>query len=142
MTQRKESESAICSGAKAAAGAHQADVVELGLFARVLDRALAHLVALVEQLHLLQFFERLAERRLGLVELPFELISRTFEILAPLNRGFGIGRIGEMRRIMNTGAILLDLNLAIEVRGHAFEFGDHGLDLRDPAPLLVDLKLP
>src|SRR5215218_5950783 len=132
----------VCSGAEAAARPHQSDAIELGLFACALDGALAHLVALVEQLHLLQLFERLAERRLGFVELPFELIGRAPEILAPLDGGLGIGRIGKMRRIMNTGTILFGLDLAIEVDGHAFEFGDHGLDLRDPAPLLVDLKLP
>src|SRR5262249_44171941 len=61
------------SGAKAAACAHQADTVELGLLARALGRALADLVALVEQLDLLQFLERLAERGLGIVELALEL---------------------------------------------------------------------
>src|SRR5262245_39210406 len=128
--------------AEAAAGAHQADAVELGLFARVLHRTLAHLVALIEQLYLLQLFERLAQRRLGVVELPLELIGGALEVLAPLDGGLGIGRIGEVRGIMDAGAILLGLDLAIEVDDHAFTFGDHGLDLRDPAPLLVDLKLP
>ena len=49
--------------------AHQADGVELGLLAGVLLGALARLVALVEQLDLLQLLEGLAERRLGVVEL-------------------------------------------------------------------------
>ena len=46
-----------------------------------------------------------------------------------------------MRRIVDSGAVLLDLDLALEIGGHALELGDHGLDLRDLAPLLVDLKL-
>ena len=57
------------SGRRLAGAAHQADGVELGLLARILLGALAHLVALVEQLDLLELLERLAERRLGVVEL-------------------------------------------------------------------------
>ena len=45
-----------------------------------------------------------------------------------------------MRRIVDAGAILLDLDLAFEIAGHALEFGDHALDLHDLAALLVDLK--
>ena len=41
----------------------------------------------------------------------------------------------------SAGAILLDLDLTLEIRGHALELRDHGLDLRDLAPFLVDLKL-
>src|SRR5215475_13081536 len=117
-------------------------MIELGLFARIVGGALAHLVAFVEQLDLLQFLERFAERRLGVVELSLELADRALEILAPLDRGLGISRIGKMRRIVDAGAILLDLDLAVEVDGHALELGHHRLDLRDLAPLLVDLKLP
>ena len=47
-----------------------------------------------------------------------------------------------MRRIVNAGAVLLGLNLAIEVGGHALELGHHRLDLRDLAPFFVDLELP
>ena len=43
--------------------------IELGLLAGILLGALARLVALVEQLDLLQLLERLAERGLGVVEL-------------------------------------------------------------------------
>ena len=45
-----------------AARAHRADAVEFGLLARILGDALAHLVALVQQLDLLQLLERLGER--------------------------------------------------------------------------------
>ena len=41
---------------------------------------------------------------------------------------------------MDAGAVLLELDLAVEIGRHALEFGDHALDLRDLAPLLVDLK--
>ena len=58
-----------CARSGAGAAAHQADGVELGLLAGILLGALAHLVALVEQLDLLQLLEGLAERRLGVVEL-------------------------------------------------------------------------
>ena len=46
-----------------------------------------------------------------------------------------------MPRIVNSGAVLLGLDLAIEIAGHALELGDHALDLRDLATPLVDLKL-
>jgi len=45
-----------------------------------------------------------------------------------------------MLGIVDTGAILLELDLAIGIGGHAIELGDHRLDLRDLAPFLVDLK--
>ena len=49
--------------------AHHADGVELGLLAGLFLGPLAHLVALVEQLDLLELLERFAEVRLRLVEL-------------------------------------------------------------------------
>ena len=36
-----------------------------------------------------------------------------------------------MRRIVDAGAVLLDLDLALEIAGHALEFGDHAFDLHD-----------
>ena len=45
-----------------------------------------------------------------------------------------------MRGIVDAGAILLDLDLALEIAGHALELGDHAFDLRDLPALLVDLK--
>jgi hypothetical protein len=53
--------------------AHHADGVELGLLAGFFLSPLACLVALVEQLDLLELLERFAEVRLRLVELPAEL---------------------------------------------------------------------
>ncbi len=46
-----------------------------------------------------------------------------------------------MGGIVDAGAVLLGLDLAIEIGRDAVEFGDHRLDLGDLAPLLVDLKL-
>jgi hypothetical protein len=46
-----------------------------------------------------------------------------------------------MAGIMDAGAVLLGLDLAVEIGGDAFELGDHRLDLGDLAPLLVNLKL-
>src|SRR5262249_4285112 len=96
--------------------------------------------ALVEQLDLFQLLERLAQRRLGVVELSSELVGRTFEILTALYRRLGIGRIGEMRRIMNAGALLLDPNFAFKLRRDALEFGNHAFNLRHPATFFVDLE--
>src|SRR5438094_3134328 len=79
------------SGRGAVAYAHQADGIELGLLTRALLGAFAHLVALVEQFDLLELFESLAERGLGVVELHFELVGRTLQVLAPLDRSLGIG---------------------------------------------------
>ena len=88
-------------------GAHRADAVEFGLLARIVGGALAHLVALVEQLDLLELLERLGERHAGVLELAFQLIGRALEIVAPADRRLGVGRIGEMRRIVDAGAVLL-----------------------------------
>ncbi|MGH8734454.1 MAG: hypothetical protein ACREVB_12270, partial [Burkholderiales bacterium] len=120
---------------------HHADGVELGLFAGLFLGPLAHLVALVEQLDLLELLERFAKVRLRLVELRAQFGHRALEVLTPLHRGLGIGRIGEMRRIMDTGAILFGLDFALEVARDAIELGNHAFDLRDPAALFVDLKL-
>jgi hypothetical protein len=45
-----------------------------------------------------------------------------------------------MRRIVDTGAFLLGLDLALEIDRHALEVGDHAFDLGNPSALLVDLK--
>ena len=79
------------------ADAHQADGVELGLLAGGRLGALAHLVALVEQLDLLELFEGFRERLLGVVELALQLVGGALEVLAALDRRLGVGRIGEMR---------------------------------------------
>ena len=63
------------SGDGANAGAHQPDAVEVGLLAGVLLGAFAGLVALVEQLDLLQLLEGLGQRGLGFVELALELVG-------------------------------------------------------------------
>jgi hypothetical protein len=38
-------------------------------------------------------------------------------------------------------AILFDPDFALEFAGNTIEFGNHRLDLRDLAPLFVELKL-
>ena len=45
-----------------------------------------------------------------------------------------------MRGIVDARAVLLGLDLAVEIAGNAVEFGDHRLDLGDLAPFLVDLE--
>jgi hypothetical protein len=62
------------------------------------------------------------------------------QILAPRGRGLRIGRIGKVSRIIDAGAVLLDLDLAFQLGGNPIELGDHRLDLRHLAALLVDLK--
>src|SRR5947199_2232343 len=51
------------------AGAHQADAVEVGLLAGAFLGAFAGLVAFIQELDLLQFVERLAERASRVLEL-------------------------------------------------------------------------
>ena len=46
-----------------------------------------------------------------------------------------------MRRIVYARVILFDPDFALELAGNTIEFGDHRFDLRDLAPLLVELKL-
>ena len=46
-----------------------------------------------------------------------------------------------MAGIVDAGAVLLVLDLAVELGRDAVEFRDHRLDLGHLAPLLVDLKL-
>src|SRR5262249_12126516 len=85
-----------CGLCHRAARPQHPDRVEIILLARILLGALARLIALVEQLHLLELLERLAECRLGIVELDLELVGRTLEIFLPLHRGLGVRRIREM----------------------------------------------
>src|SRR5688572_13590171 len=104
-----ETVEALC--ARRLEAAHAADAVELNLLARILLGFFAGLIALVEHFDLLQFLERLAERRLRIVELCLEFASRTPQVLAAVDRGLGIGRIGEMRWIVDARAVLLGLDL-------------------------------
>jgi len=46
-----------------------------------------------------------------------------------------------MRRIMDSGAFLLGTDLALEVRCHTLEFGDHAFNLHDSPAFFVGLKL-
>jgi hypothetical protein len=130
------------SDSEAAARAHQADAIKFGLFSGIVHGAFAHLVALVEQLDFLELLEGFGKRRTGVVELAFKIIGRTLEIVAPGDRRLGVGRIGEMRRIVNPGSLLLGQDLAIKIDGHAIEVGNHGLDLRHLPPLFIHLKFP
>src|SRR6516164_6832441 len=100
-----------------------------------------HAVALAEQLDLLHLLEGLAESRFGVFELAFQVVGRALEVVAPLHRRLGVGRIGEMTGIVNPGAILLDLDVALEIAADALELADHAFDLGDPAAPLLDLKL-
>src|SRR6185295_3910610 len=65
---------------------------------------------------------------------------RALQVVAPRDRGLRVGRVGKVRRIMDAGAVLLDRDLAVEVGRHAVEIRDHAFDLRNAAPLLVDLE--
>src|SRR5262249_32779743 len=56
------------------------------------------------------------------------------------DRGFRVGRIGKMRRVMNASPLLLCHDLALEIGGHTLEIRDHRLDLRDLATFFVKLK--
>jgi hypothetical protein len=81
------------------------------------------------------------ERGFALLELNLELVDRMLQVLAPLHRSLRVGRICEMGGIVDPGPVLLGFDLALEIAGDALEFGDHSSDLRDLAPLLLDLKL-
>ena len=71
---------------------------------------------------------------------PLQLVGRALEVVAPLRSRPWRRSDRRNGRIMDAGAVLLGLDLAFEVGRHAVELGDHALDLRNPAPLLVDLK--
>ena len=71
-----------------------------------------------------------------------QVVDRALQVFFALVRGLGIGRIGEMRRVLDAGTVLLDLDLALELDGHPFELGNHGFDLHGPAALLVHLEFP
>src|SRR4051794_11522630 len=45
-----------------------------------------------------------------------------------------------MQDIRDAGLLLLDLDLLVQLCGHAFEIGDHHFDLRNLPALLVDLE--
>jgi hypothetical protein len=117
-----------------------ADAVHFLLLARSFLGALALLVARVEDLDLLQFLESLGEMPLRLVELAAQFLGGAAEIVAPLAGSPRIGGIGEVPDIVDADTILLELNLAIEVGRHTVELRHHRFDLRDAAPLLVDLE--
>src|SRR6185437_7751533 len=91
------------------AGAHQADTVEIGLLASAFLGALARLVALVEKLDLLEFLERLAQQALGVFKLNPQFVGRAGQVFPPLDRSLGVGRIGEVRGIVDSGTLLLGL---------------------------------
>jgi hypothetical protein len=121
-------------------GAHQADRIHVGLLPGALLGALARLVALVEQFDLLELLERFAQQALGVLELDSQFVGGTGQVLPALDRGLGVGRVGEMGGIVDPGPFLLGLDFALEIDRHALEVGDHAFDLGNPSALLVDLK--
>src|ERR1700729_1395897 len=78
--------------------------------------------------------------RLRLLDLTQKLCDRALEIVASDRRRPGVGRIGEMGGVGDTGALLFVGDLAIEVAGHARKLGQHHLDLANTAALLLKLK--
>jgi hypothetical protein len=46
-----------------------------------------------------------------------------------------------VRGIVDAGAVLFGLDFTLEVDRHTLEIGDHALNLGNPSPLLIDLKL-
>ena len=102
--------------------------------------ALAALLATFQALGLGHFADRVLELLLGLAELFAQLVGRTGQILAAGAGRAGIGRIGEMRHVRDAGLVLFGRDFPVEIAGHSEELGDHHLDLRHPAALLVDLK--
>ena len=128
-------------GNRSDAGAHQADTVEIGLLAGALLGAFARLIALVQQLDFLEFLESLGQHALGVFKLNAQFVGGPGQVFPALDRGLGIGRIGEMRGIVDPGALLLGVNFALQIDRHTLEVGDHTFDLGDPSALLVDLKL-
>ena len=44
-----------------------------------------------------------------------QIVRRAAQILAPLRRGLGVGRVGEVSRIGDPGLLLLAVDLAVEI---------------------------
>src|ERR687884_335956 len=94
-------------------GAGEVQTSELARFPCAFHGTIAHLIPLVEQLHFLELLERFAERSLGVFELDPELLGGAAQIVPAVHRRFGIGRVGEMRRVADAGALLLGGDFAI-----------------------------
>jgi hypothetical protein len=86
-------------------------------------------------------FERKLEFALGAVQLTPEFIRRMDDLLTPCTRCPGVGRVGKMARVGDSGPAFLVGDLTVKVRGHALEVSDHGFDLRHTTALFIDLKL-
>jgi hypothetical protein len=78
----------------------------------------------------------------GLDELPLEFTDRALEIIPPLGHRPREGRVGEMRRVVDAGPILLGTNVGFERVFHSFEVGDHGFDLKGPLASALDAEPP
>src|SRR3984893_1720409 len=112
------------SDAKAAARPHHSDAMQLGVLPDMFHRTLPHLVALIEQLDFLEFLDGVSTCSSSVLKADREVGGRALKVIAPCHGGFGVGRIGKMRGVVDPGALLLDQNLTIELGGHSIEFGD------------------
>ena len=81
------------------------------------------------------------QQALGVFKLNAQFVGGAGQVFPPLDRRLGIGRIGEVRGIVDPGALLLGVDFALQVDRHALEIGDHAFDLGDPSALFIDLKL-
>ena len=86
-------------------------------------------------------FQCLVPLALGGFELGFQAVGGGAQVVTALARRFGEGRVGKMRRVLDPGAVLLGLDLAVEIGGHVLELADHVLEIGNLACFLVGLKL-
>ncbi len=97
-------------------------------------------VALRQRLDLGELRGGFVEGGLGRGQLILQRALGSGEVITPLRRGLGEGRIGEMAGVVDAGAFLLGDDLVVQILRHALELGDHAFDLRDLTPLLLHLK--
>jgi hypothetical protein len=69
-----------------------------------------------------------------------QVLSREAQVVPPLGGSARIGRIGKVVEVGDAGLLLFRCDFPVKVSRHAVELGDHHLDLRHAAALLVDLK--
>ena len=87
-----------------------------------------------------QLFASLIELSTRRGELGRKIGGRGGEVVAPLDRGLGKGRIGVVIDVGDAGPLLLDRDLAVEIDRHVVKVADHGFDIGDLAALFLDFE--
>ncbi len=117
-----------------------ADVIEFALLERGDLAAPPVLFLFLHQLVFLELGEGFVKFFAQTGKLRFQLFNGALQVVPWVQRGFCEGWIRIVTDVADAAALLLGLNLLVQIRFHPAEIGDHRLDIGDLTAFFVNLE--